>query len=103
MSTPHLISRSSTRDLRPDLIATLSQLKEGDRIRIRQKVQINTLHIWETETEGTFRHVNYLRTGLATDRVKKDDIVVVCLHLVKDNKELSSVTLDENTIVEKVG
>lgn len=102
MSRTPLITRSSTRDLRPDLVATLAQLKPGDRIKIRQKLQINTLHIWENETTGTFRHVNYLSTGLATDRVKKDDIVVVCLHYTKDNQELTSVTLDENTLVEKV-
>lgn len=101
MSRAPLITRSSTRDLRPDLAATLAQLKPGDRIRIKQKVQINTLHMWDTETVGTFRHVNYLSTGLATDRVKKDDIVVVCLHFTKDNQELSSITLDENTLVER--
>ncbi len=101
MSRSSQITRSSTRDLRPDLAATIAQLKPGDRIRIRQKVQINTLNMWDAETVGTFRHVNYLSTGLATDRVKKDDIVVVCVHFTKDNQELSSITLDENTQIER--
>lgn len=99
----HLIQRSSTKDLRPDLVATLKHLKEGDPLRIRQKIQINTLHVWETETVGVFRRADYLNTGLATDRVRQDDIVVVCIHILKDNGELSSVTLDENTELEVVG
>ena len=42
---------------------------------------------------GTFRHANFLVTGLATDRVPEDDIVVVAVHFTKDpHGELSSVT-----------
>jgi hypothetical protein len=44
--------------------------------------------------------VKYLVTGLATDRVPEDDIVVVSVHFTKDNGELSSVTLDEQSQVE---
>lgn len=101
MST-HQFQSSSTIDLRPDLVAILKHLKPGDRIKVRQKIQINTLHHWETDTEGIFRKTDYLATGLATDRVRQDDIVVVCVHFVKDNGELSSITLDENTQVEIV-
>jgi hypothetical protein len=57
---------------------------------------------WPATVEGTFRHVHYLATGLATDRVPEDDIVVVTVHFTKDNGELSSVTLDENSKVEAV-
>jgi hypothetical protein len=49
---------------------------------------------------GTFRKVDYLVTGLATDRVPEDAVVVVSLHFTKDNGELSSVTLDENSRIE---
>ena len=52
--------------------------------------------------DGIFRDVNYLATGLATDRVPEDDIVVVAVHFTKDNGELSSVTLDEHTKIETV-
>ncbi len=34
-----------------------------------------------------FRNVNFLATGLATDRVPEDDIVVVTVHFTKDNGE----------------
>jgi hypothetical protein len=39
---------------------------------------------------------------LATDRVPEDDIVVVAIHFTKDNGELSSVTLDENSRIEAI-
>jgi hypothetical protein len=57
---------------------------------------------WSAETEGTFRSVNYLATGLATDRVPEDDIVVITVHFTKKNGELSSITLDENSQIEAV-
>ena len=35
--------------------------------------------------------------------MKEDDIVVPVVHFTKDNGELSSITLDENTVVEAAG
>ncbi len=55
---------------------------------------------WPAVVTGTFRHVDALATGLATDRVPEDDIVVPIVHFTKDNGELSSIAVDENTIVE---
>jgi hypothetical protein len=46
--------------------------------------------------------VDYLVTGLATDRVPEDEIVVPAVHFTKDNGELSSITLDEHTQIETV-
>ena len=79
----------------------LRSLKPGQKIRIRQTVRINCRRSWTTEEiVGTFRGVNYLATGLATERIPEDDVVVVTVHFTKDNGELSSVTLDENTVIE---
>ena len=100
MSSPAI--RSSTRSLDPTLVAVLQGLKPGQRIRITQKVAINTRRHWPTTVEGVFRHVNFLVTGLATDRVPEDDIVVVTVHFTKDNGELSSITLDENSQIEVI-
>jgi hypothetical protein len=94
---------SATRPVRPELAALLRSLKPGQRIRLTQTVAINTRHHWPTTVEGTFRDVNFLATGLSTDRVPEDDIVVVTVHFTKDNGELSSITLDENSRVEVVG
>ena len=42
---------------------------------------------------------NYLATGITTDRVPEDDIVVPAVHFTKANGELTSVSVDENTKV----
>ena len=58
--------------------------------------------VWTAEATGTYRGVNYLATGVTTDRVPEDDIVVPTVHFEKENGELASVSLDENTKVERV-
>ena len=93
---------SSTRPIRRELADLLKRLQPGQRIRITQTVAINTRRRWNTTVEGVFRGVNFLVTGLATERVPEDDIVVVTVHFTKDNGELSSVTLDDNSHVEVI-
>jgi hypothetical protein len=93
---------SSTRPIRPALASVVRSLKPGQRIRITQTVRMNCRREWKTSVEGTFRDVNYLATGLATQRVPEDDIVVVTVHFTKDNGELSSVTLDDHSEIEVV-
>ena len=93
---------SSTRPVRPELASLLQSLKPGQRIRITQSVRMNCLSSWPATVEGTFRHVNYLATGLSTERVPEDDIVVVTVHFTKDNGELSSISIDEQTKFELV-
>jgi hypothetical protein len=93
---------SATRPIRPELAELLRGLKPGQRIRITQTVHINTRFSWAATVEGTFRRVNFLATGIATDRVPEDDIVVVTVHFTKDNGELSSVTLDERSQISVV-
>jgi len=94
---------SATRPVRPELSALLRQLKPGQRIRITQRVRVGSTATWTTTVEGVYRSYNFLATGLSTDRVPEDDIVVVAVHFTKDNGELSSVTLDENSKIEAVG
>jgi hypothetical protein len=94
---------SSTRPIRPALASVLRSLKPGQRIRITQTVRMNCRREWKTTVEGTFRGVNYLATGIATQRVPDDDIVVVTVHFTKDNGELSSVTLDDHSEIAAVG
>ena len=91
---------SSTRPIRPALAAVVRSLTPGQRIRITQTVRMNCRREWKTTVEGVFRGVNYLATGISTQRVPEDDIVVVTVHFTKDNGELSSVTLDEHSRVE---
>lgn len=93
--------RSSTRQLDPALVTTLQGLKPGQKIRLTQTVRVG-MQQWTTTVTGTFRDINYLATGLSTHRVAADDVVVASVHFTKENGELSSVTLDENSKVEVV-
>jgi hypothetical protein len=91
---------SSTQAVDPRLTALLRSLRPGQRIRITQTVRVG-FQQWTTTVTGAFRKLDYLATGLATERVPRDDIVVVAVHFVKEpHGELSSITLDENTRVE---
>lgn len=102
MSTTASSLPSSTRPIRPELAAVVKGLKPGQRIRLTQTVRMNCRREWKTTVEGTFRDVNYLATGISTQRVPEDDIVVVTVHFTKDNGELSSVTLDDHSQIEVV-
>ncbi len=101
MSEPML--PSSTRPVRGPLAVVVRGLKVGQKIRVTQKVRINCRDSWSAVTEGAFRGVSYLSTGLSTDRVPEDDIIVATVHFTKPNGELSSVSLDENSQIETIG
>jgi hypothetical protein len=85
----------------PALAELIRRLRPGQRIRITQTVRVG-LRQWTTTVTGTYRDLHFLATGLSTDRVPQDDIVVPTLHFTKDNGELSSVAIDEHTRVEVV-
>jgi hypothetical protein len=89
----------TTRPLDAALVDVLQRLRPGQPIRITQTVRVG-LRSWPATVTGTFRGLSALVTGLATDRVPEDDIVVPTVHFTKDNGELSSVALDENTRIE---
>ena len=78
----------------------LEALEPGQRIRITQLVRVG-LQSWLATVTGVARELNSLATGIATDRDPHDDIIVALLHFTKDNGELASVALDENTLVER--
>jgi hypothetical protein len=92
----------TSRPIPPDVLATLDKLQPGQRIRVTQIVKVGSTKTWPMIVEGVFRHVDSLATGLATDRLKEDDIVIPVVHFTKDNQEMSSVTIDERTKIEVV-
>lgn len=89
-----------TRRIDPALVDLLKSLKAGDRIKVTQTVRVGS-RTWPAETAGAFRGVNYLATGVTTERVAADDIVVPTVHFTKDGGELASITLDEHTKIVK--
>jgi hypothetical protein len=87
---------AATRNLNPELRAVLERLQPGQRIRVTQTLRVG-LKTWYATVTGTFREIRALATGLATDRVPEDDIIIPLVRFTKDNGELSSVALDEHT------
>ena len=100
MTQPALTIMSATQKVDPALGAFLTLLKAGERIKITQTVRVGA-RSWPATTAGVFRHIDYLATGLSTERVPEDDIVVPVVHFTKDNGELSSIAIDEHTKVER--
>ena len=90
-----------TRRLDPAKVDLLRSLKPGDKIRVTQTVRVGARK-WEAATDGEFREIAYLETGVTTERVKEDDLVVPVVRFVKPNGELSSISIDEHTTVEKL-
>lgn len=93
---------SATRPVRPPLAQLLRGLQPGQKIRVTQRVRVGSSGLWHTTVTGTFRAVKFLATGLATDRVPEDDIVICTVNFTKENGELSSVALDEHSQIELV-
>jgi hypothetical protein len=98
MTTPSTIT-STTRRLSQQQVDILKSLRPGQRIRVVQTVRVGAKK-WQAVAEGVFREINYLATGVVTDRVPEDDIVVPVVHFTKDSGELTSISVDENTVVE---
>jgi hypothetical protein len=90
-----------TRRLDPALADLLRSLKPGDQIRVMQTIRVGARK-WQTSTDGTFREIAYLETGITTDRIKEDDLVVPLVRYTKPNGELSSICIDEHTRVSKL-
>jgi hypothetical protein len=90
-----------TRRLDPALVELLRSLQSGDRIRITQTVRVGSRK-WQATTEGIFRELAYLETGITTERVKDDDLVVPVVRFTKPNGELTSISIDEHTQVDKL-
>lgn len=101
MSFPAEGLKSATRPVRADVEAVLRGLQPGQRIRLTQTLRVGQKQ-WTATVEGAFREVRYLATGLSTDRVPEDDVVVPTVHFTKDNGELSSIALDEHSRIEVV-
>jgi len=97
MSQPGI--RSATRAIDPTLVTLLRGLAPGQRIRLTQTVRVGQKQ-WTTSVVGAFRAVKYLATGLATDRAADEDVVIATVHFTKDNGELSSIALDEQSKIE---
>jgi hypothetical protein len=90
-----------TRRLDPAQVELLRGLKPGDQIKVVQTVRVGA-RTWTAEVTGAFRGIAYLETGVTTERVKDDDLVVPVVRFTKTNGELTSISIDENTRVSRL-
>ena len=74
-------------------------LQPGQKVRITQAVRVGR-RSWPATVTGIVRDVQVLMTGLTTERAKDDIVAIPTVHFVKDNGELSSIAIDENTRIE---
>ena len=78
MTQPALTVTSATQKVSPQLAALLASLRPGQRLKITQRVRVGA-RVWPATATGVFRRLDYLATGLSTERVPEDDIVVPTL------------------------
>jgi len=90
------VTTPSTTDAR----AIFASLKEGDRVQVTQQVRVGS-RTWSTATSGTVKKTERIVTGLHVDRAKDDRVFADTILLERDgNRELTTVSLDENTRLE---
>lgn len=94
MTTP--TKTSATRKISDAQLQILKSMQSGQRIQVIQTVRVGKRK-WTTTIVGVYRHMNYLATGITTERVPEDDIIVPVVHFTKDNGELTSIAVDENS------
>jgi hypothetical protein len=80
-------------------VTSYQNLQPGQRIQVTQTVRVGK-RSWPAVVTGTVREVQTLVTGLSTERAPDDVVAVPTVHFVKDNGELSSIAVDENTKIE---
>ncbi|MCS6976480.1 MAG: hypothetical protein NZM31_05650 [Gemmatales bacterium] len=78
---------------------TFEELQPGQRVRITQPVRVGRRK-WPAVVEGVVRDLKVLVTGLTVERGNDDIVTAPTIHLVKDNGELTSITVDEFTTFE---
>jgi hypothetical protein len=89
-----------TRRLDSAIVDLLRSLNPGDAITLTQTVRVGNKK-WEAVAQGAFNGIAYLETGVTTERVKEDDLVVPVVKFTKANGERSSISIDENTRVSR--
>ena len=78
-----------------------AELQPGDRIRMKHEVK-GGFRSWEQTTEGTVERIERRRHGLHTRRNPDDKVYSDLIVLRRDDGELTTVTLDAFSLLEKL-
>ncbi len=79
----------------------LAGLQPGDRIEIEHEVKVGW-RVWRSTTQGTVVSIDRRRHGLHTDRSFDDKVYSDVVVLRRDDGELTTVALDEFSVVKKL-
>jgi hypothetical protein len=92
---PGTMSTATASDAR----SVFASLREGDRIKVTQEVRVGSRR-WRTTTTGTVVKTERLRSGLHFNRAADDPVYSDTILLKRDDGELTTVNLDEQTQLE---
>lgn len=90
--------------LQPDDAANrelMHRLRPGDRIEVEHEVKVG-LRCWIAKTGGEFVRTQRRRHGLHTQRMPDDRVYSDVIVLRREDGELTTVTLDEFTVLRKL-
>jgi ribosomal protein L34 len=82
-------------------LRVFEQLHPGDMVRLRHEIKVG-FRSWQATTEGKVVHVERRRHGLHYQRNFDDKAFSDVLVLQRPDGELTTVTLDEFSVLEKI-
>jgi len=82
-------------------LRVFESLQVGDRVRLDHEVKVG-FATWQTTTEGTVVHAKRQRHGLHRQRNPDDKVYSDMIVLRRDDGELTTVTLDEFSVLTKL-
>ena len=77
-------------------------LRPGDRVELLHEVKVGSSATWETKTAGTVVRTERRRHGLHHHRNDDDKVYSDMIVLAREDGELTTVTLDEFSVLRKV-
>lgn len=85
----------------PRTLKVYETLQEGDRVELEHEVKVG-FRTWTTTTVGTVVGANRRRQGLHFRRTNDEPVFTDEILLRRDDGELTTVTLDEFSVLRKV-
>lgn len=85
----------------PEAIVTFSELEVGDRLEVKHEVKVG-FRRWNSVTRGTVVRTERRRHSLHHQRNSDDKVFSDLIVLERDDGELTTITLDEFTELQKL-
>ena len=82
-------------------LRVFEQLQPGDQVELKHEIKVG-LHAWETVTTGRVIRAERRRHGLHYRRNHDDQVFSDLLVLQRPDGELTTVTLDEYSVLRKL-